>query len=116
MGIDRAEIRKRNYLPNDVFPNDNLIIDQAFASFVIDSGDYLLAMEKALKLIDYEKFIQEEQPKLREEGGCWHVNEVRGRDPDQGQAGQHWPAPNRYDEQDNDPSGNENVGRCFRKK
>ncbi|MEA1976339.1 MAG: xanthine dehydrogenase family protein molybdopterin-binding subunit [Chloroflexota bacterium] len=68
LGIDRAEIRKRNYLPKDVFPYDNLIIDQAFASFVIDSGDYLPAMEKALKLIDYEKFIQEEQPKLREGG------------------------------------------------
>jgi carbon-monoxide dehydrogenase large subunit len=68
LGIDRAEIRKRNYLPKDVFPYDNLIIDQAFSSFVIDSGDYLPAMEKALKLIDYEKFTQEEQPKLREEG------------------------------------------------
>ncbi len=68
LGIDRAEIRKRNYLPNDVFPYDNIIIDQAFESFVIDSGDYLPAMEKALKMIDYEKFTQEEQPKLREEG------------------------------------------------
>ncbi len=68
LGIDRTEIRKRNYLPKDVFPYDNLIIDQAFESFVIDSGDYLPAMEKALKMIDYEKFTQEEQPKLREEG------------------------------------------------
>jgi len=68
LGIDRAEIRKRNYLPRDVFPYDNLIIDQAFSSFVIDSGDYLPAMEKALKLIDYEKFTHEEQPKLREGG------------------------------------------------
>ncbi len=68
LGIDRAEIRKRNYLPKDVFPYDNIIIDQAFESFVIDSGDYLPAMEKALKLIDYKKFTEEEQPKLREEG------------------------------------------------
>jgi len=68
LGIDRAEIRKRNYLPKDVFPYDNLIIDQAFSSFVIDSGDYLPAMEKALEMIEYEKFTQEEQPKLREEG------------------------------------------------
>jgi len=68
LGIDRAEIRKRNFLPNDVFPYDNLIIDQAFSSFVIDSGDYLPAMEKALEMIEYKKFIQEEQPRLREEG------------------------------------------------
>ncbi len=68
LGIDRAEIRKRNYLPKDVFPYDNIIIDQAFESFVIDSGDYLPAMEKALKLIDYKKFTEKEQPKLREEG------------------------------------------------
>jgi carbon-monoxide dehydrogenase large subunit len=68
LGIDRMEIRKRNFLPNDVFPYDNIIIDQAFASFVIDSGDYLPAMEKALEMIGYEKFTKEEQPKLREEG------------------------------------------------
>ncbi len=68
LGIDRVEIRKRNFLPNDVFPYDNIIIDQAFASFVIDSGDYLPAMEKALEMIGYEKFTKEEQPKLREEG------------------------------------------------
>jgi carbon-monoxide dehydrogenase large subunit len=68
LGIDRAEIRKRNYLPADVFPYDNKIIDQAFSSFVIDSGDYLPAMEKALKAIDYDKFLREEQPRLRKEG------------------------------------------------
>ncbi len=68
LGIDRVEIRKRNFLPNDVFPYDNVIIDQAFESFIIDSGDYLPAMEKALEMIEYEKFTQEEQPKLRNEG------------------------------------------------
>ncbi|MGB2896768.1 MAG: hypothetical protein WBB65_11470 [Anaerolineales bacterium] len=70
--------QQRNYLPKDVFPYDNLIIDQSFSSFVIDSGDYLPAMEKALEIIEYEKFTQEEQPTLREEGRRWYVNEVRG--------------------------------------
>jgi CO/xanthine dehydrogenase Mo-binding subunit len=68
LGIDPAEIRKRNFLPPDVFPYDHIIIDQAFASFILDSGDYLPAMEMALEMIDYEKFVQEEQPRLRAEG------------------------------------------------
>ncbi|MDF1500604.1 MAG: xanthine dehydrogenase family protein molybdopterin-binding subunit [Anaerolineales bacterium] len=68
LGIDPSEIRRRNYLPNDVFPYDNVIIDQAFANFIIDSGDYLPAMEKALDMIGYKDFIENEQPRLRAEG------------------------------------------------
>ena len=66
--IDRVEIRKRNLLPPEAFPYDNVIIDQAFAPFVMDSGNYLPALEKAQEMIGYDKFIQEEQPKLRAEG------------------------------------------------
>ncbi|MGD8634768.1 MAG: molybdopterin-dependent oxidoreductase, partial [Anaerolineales bacterium] len=68
LGIDPTEIRKRNFLPNDVFPYDNVIIDQAFANFIIDSGDYLPALEKALEMIGYKQFLESEQPKARAEG------------------------------------------------
>ncbi|MDY7079552.1 MAG: xanthine dehydrogenase family protein molybdopterin-binding subunit [Chloroflexota bacterium] len=68
LGIDRVEIRKRNFIPPDAFPYNHGIIDQAFAPLVFDSGNYQLALEKAAQMIDYEQFIEEEQPRLRAEG------------------------------------------------
>lgn len=68
LGIDRAEIRQRNFLTPDMFPYDNVIIDQAFAPFILDSGDYRPAMELAQTMISYKEFIEEEQPRLKAEG------------------------------------------------
>jgi carbon-monoxide dehydrogenase large subunit len=68
LGIDRIEIRKRNFIPPDAFPYNHQIIDQAFAPLVFDSGNYLPALEKAADMIGYEKFVKEEQPRLRAEG------------------------------------------------
>jgi carbon-monoxide dehydrogenase large subunit len=66
--IDRAEIRRRNFIPPDKFPYDNEIIYQDFAPLVYDSGNYESLLENALEKIDYHKFINEIQPKLRLEG------------------------------------------------
>lgn len=68
LGIDRVEIRKRNLLPPDVFPYDNKIIDQAFVPLVYDSGNYRPVLEKAAAMIGYDRFVKEEQPRLRAEG------------------------------------------------
>ncbi|RLC84003.1 MAG: xanthine dehydrogenase family protein molybdopterin-binding subunit, partial [Chloroflexi bacterium] len=68
LGIDRVEIRKRNFIPPDAFPYNHEIIDQAFAPLMLDSGNYRPALEKAAKMIGYEQFIKEEQPRLRAEG------------------------------------------------
>jgi carbon-monoxide dehydrogenase large subunit len=68
LGIDRVEIRKRNFIPPDAFPYNHLIIDQAFAPLHFDSGNYLATLEKAADMIGYEQFIKEEQPRLRAEG------------------------------------------------
>ncbi len=68
LGLDRAEIRRRNYIPPDKFPYNNEIIYQDFAPLTYDSGNYQPIMDKALEMIGYEKFIKEEQPKLRAEG------------------------------------------------
>ncbi len=68
LSIDRVEIRKRNLISPDKFPYSNDIIYQDFKPLVYDSGNYLPALEKACALIDYEKFVQEEQPRLRAEG------------------------------------------------
>ncbi|MBU0705226.1 MAG: xanthine dehydrogenase family protein molybdopterin-binding subunit, partial [Chloroflexi bacterium] len=68
LGIDRVEIRKRNFIPPDAFPYNHEIIDQAFSALILDSGNYQPALEKAAEMIGYEQFIKEEQPRLRAEG------------------------------------------------
>jgi carbon-monoxide dehydrogenase large subunit len=68
LGIDRVEIRKRNFIPPEKFPYNHEIIDQAFAPLVFDSGNYLQALERAAEMIGYERFVKEEQPRLRAEG------------------------------------------------
>jgi carbon-monoxide dehydrogenase large subunit len=68
LGIDAVEIRKQNLIPPDKFPYDHAIIDQAFATLVFDSGNYQPVLEKAVDLIGYDQFIEEEQPRLRAEG------------------------------------------------
>jgi len=68
LGIDRTEIRRRNFIPPDAFPYDNQIIFQDFAPLVYDSGNYAPALDKALKMIGYDQFINETQPKARAEG------------------------------------------------
>lgn len=79
--IDRAEIRRRNYLSPEDFPHNHQIIYQDFAPLVYDSGNYAPALDKALEMIGYEKFITEEQPRLRAQGkqvGIGIVSYVEG--------------------------------------
>ncbi|HSF82554.1 MAG TPA: xanthine dehydrogenase family protein molybdopterin-binding subunit [Anaerolineales bacterium] len=68
LGLDPIEIRKRNFIPPDAFPYEHVIIDQAFAPLIFDSGNYRSALEKAADLIGYDQFVREEQPRLRAEG------------------------------------------------
>jgi carbon-monoxide dehydrogenase large subunit len=68
LGIDPVEIRRRNFIPTDKFPYEHLIIDQAFSPLIFDSGNYQPVLEKARNMIDYDRFISEEQPRLRSEG------------------------------------------------
>jgi aerobic carbon-monoxide dehydrogenase large subunit len=68
--IDPVEIRRRNLIPSDAFPFNNEIIYQDFAPLQYDSGNYEPVLDKALAAIAYEKFVREEQPKLRAEGRC----------------------------------------------
>ena len=66
--IDRAEIRRRNLLRRDQFPYNNEILFQDSAPLTYDSGDYEPALDQALQLIDYHRFVREEQPRLRAAG------------------------------------------------
>jgi aerobic carbon-monoxide dehydrogenase large subunit len=81
LGIDRVEIRRRNLLTPDDFPHDHGIIFQDFTSLTYDSGDYLPALEQAAATIGYERFVRDDQPRLRAEGrrvGIGIVNYVEG--------------------------------------
>ena len=81
LGIDRVEIRRRNFLDPDDFPHDHGILFQDSAPLVYDSGDYLPALEEAARLVDYERFVREVQPRLRAEGrrvGLGIVSYVEG--------------------------------------
>ncbi len=68
LGIDRVEIRRRNYIQPDAFPYDHEILFQDFRPLVYDSGNYPAALEKAVELIGYEGFVKQDQPRHRREG------------------------------------------------
>ena len=56
IGMDRAEVRRRNFLPPDSFPHTN--VSGLYRSWngqelSIDSGDYQPALEKALEMAGY---------------------------------------------------------------
>lgn len=68
LGLDPVEIRRRNFLRPEDFPHDHGIIYQDFTSLTYDSGNYLPSLERAAELIDYEHFVEVEQPRLRKEG------------------------------------------------
>jgi carbon-monoxide dehydrogenase large subunit len=62
LGIDPAEIRRRNFVQPGQFPY------RSATGFVYDSGDYERALDIALAELDYAK-LREEQKRLREEEG-----------------------------------------------
>jgi carbon-monoxide dehydrogenase large subunit len=56
LGIDPAEVRRRNFLPPDSFPYDNpsgLLTAVNGSKIYIDSGNYEPAMDKALAMAGY---------------------------------------------------------------
>jgi carbon-monoxide dehydrogenase large subunit len=81
LGIDRTEIRRRNFLPADAFPHDNEFIYQDFAPLVYDSGDYQPILDKAKEMIGYDEFLAGEKERLEADGkkvGLGIVSYVEG--------------------------------------
>ncbi|HEY7446195.1 MAG TPA: molybdopterin cofactor-binding domain-containing protein, partial [Vicinamibacterales bacterium] len=68
LDLDRVEIRKRNLIGPDRFPHNHGIMFQDSAPLVYDSGNYLPAVEEAARIVDYDRFVREEQPRLRKAG------------------------------------------------
>ena len=50
MGLDKAEIRRRNFIPKEAMPY------QTPVALEYDCGDFITQMEDALKLVEYEGF------------------------------------------------------------
>jgi carbon-monoxide dehydrogenase large subunit len=55
LGLDPAEIRRRNLIPRDGYPFTSA------AGYVYDSGDYPKALEQALALADYDGWKRERE-------------------------------------------------------
>ena len=56
IGMDRAEVRRKNFIQPDQFPYENpsgLHTASGGAKIYIDSGNYEPAMDKALEKVDY---------------------------------------------------------------
>ena len=68
LGIDRSEIRKRNFIAPDLFPYNNQIIYQDFSILKYDSGNYAPMLEKLKSMIGYDSFLKQEQLQLRAQG------------------------------------------------
>ncbi|MGH7554517.1 MAG: molybdopterin cofactor-binding domain-containing protein, partial [Longimicrobiales bacterium] len=68
LGIGLVEIRRRNFIPPDAFPYQNEILYQDSAPLLYDSGEYAASLDRALERIGYDRFVAEEQPRLRAEG------------------------------------------------
>jgi CO/xanthine dehydrogenase Mo-binding subunit len=56
IGMDRAEIRRRNLLPPDVFPVDRGVAYPGCGPVVFDSGNFFALLCSTLEAIDYEGF------------------------------------------------------------
>ncbi len=59
LGLDRAETRRRNFIPPEAFPYNNEVIYQDFVPLVYDSGNYAPILDRALEMIGYDKFVLE---------------------------------------------------------
>ncbi|HEU4674742.1 MAG TPA: aerobic carbon-monoxide dehydrogenase large subunit [Motilibacteraceae bacterium] len=56
LGLDRAEVRARNFIQPDEMPYDHSLVFQDGRPLVYDSGDYPQALEKLKKLVGWDEF------------------------------------------------------------
>ncbi len=66
--MDPVELRRKNLIQPDQFPVKTGIIGQDFVENVLDSGNYPETLRKCLEMIDYDKYVKEELPRLRKQG------------------------------------------------
>ena len=56
LGLDRAEVRERNFIRPDEMPYDHGLLFQDGRPLIYDSGDYPASMEKLKKLVGWDAF------------------------------------------------------------
>jgi carbon-monoxide dehydrogenase large subunit len=80
LGLDRAEVRRRNLVPADKMPYVTPLKTRAGSPVTLDSGDFPRCLDMALDAIDYAGFA-ERQRRAREQGrhlGIGIGNGVKG--------------------------------------
>ena len=68
LGLDRAEIRRRNLIPAEKMPYETPLKTRAGSPVMADSGDFLKCQQIALDRIDYEDFQLDRLPRGRKAG------------------------------------------------
>jgi len=68
LGMDRTEIRRKNFIQPYEFPFNNEFIYQDFTELQYDSGNYPAVLDKAMEAIDYKNFLEKEKPRLQKQG------------------------------------------------
>jgi len=61
VGLDPAEVRRRNFIRPDAFPYDTA------TGLTYDSGEYAVALDRALAMVEYER-LREQQQEARRQG------------------------------------------------
>lgn len=64
LGLDRAEVRRRNFIPPSKMPYTKQVRNRAGAPMVIDSGDYAACQSLALQTIGHDRFPQRQREAL----------------------------------------------------
>ncbi|MDR7402830.1 MAG: aerobic carbon-monoxide dehydrogenase large subunit [Armatimonadota bacterium] len=67
LGLDRVEVRRRNFIQPHEFPYNVGLIYQDNAPLIYDSGNYPATLERALEMIGYDRW-PEEKARYRREG------------------------------------------------
>jgi carbon-monoxide dehydrogenase large subunit len=66
LGMDRAEVRRRNLIPPSKMPYTKPLKARSNAPIVLDTGDYLAAQAEVLERIGYEDFPRRQAEALRQ--------------------------------------------------
>ncbi len=74
LGIDPAELRRRNFVPADAFPYT------APAGAVLDAGDYEAALAELLRIADYEA-LKQKRDEARRAGRLFGIGFAAGVEP-----------------------------------
>ncbi|MAH83297.1 MAG: hypothetical protein CBB68_02895 [Rhodospirillaceae bacterium TMED8] len=88
LGIDRAEIRRRNLIPVDRIPYEVPLKARDGKPMIYDSGDFIGCLDHALKVSSYQEFSSQQQAALAEGRyigiGVSNMLKVTGRGPFEG--------------------------------